>query len=116
MKTIESLIFLLVLTMGSTICPRLGSAASTSTISSTDRLRRYPSPSGRFDVVFEPLPKNWTHVQKARPGITRESTELYAVTLYPAQSNQPVNVMYFADEGTPPLPDQIMQSLLWSPT
>src|SRR5579872_3125128 len=79
--------------------------ASSATV--VNDLRRFPSPSGRYDVVFEPLPKDWTHVQKAQPGIVRETMEKYAVTMYPAKSNQPVNVMYFADEGTPPPPEEL---------
>ena len=114
MKTLQRILLLSLI--GMAFGPaRPGFAASTATVTVTDTMHRYPSPSGRYDVVFVPLEKDWTHVQKARPGIVRETTELYAVTLYPAKSNEPVNVMYFADEGAPPSPEAILQSLRWSP-
>ncbi len=95
--------------------PAVPSAFSTSSASAVSDMQRYPSPSGRYDVVFVPLPKDWTHTQKAVPGTVRQTRELYAVTFYPARSNQPLNVMYYADEGAPPAPESLLRTLLWSP-
>ena len=76
---------------------------------------RYHSPSGKFDLVVDLLPNDWSHYQKAVPGTAKESREQYAITLYVAKSSDPVNVFYYADTDPPLPPADIIHSMLWSP-
>lgn len=113
--TQRSFILLTAALVFSGLAPHQAAAASSSGTATSDNLQRYPSPSGRYDLVFEPLPKETAHVQKARSGVVHEARELYAVTLYPAKSNQPLNRLFFADAGDPPSPEELLPTLLWSP-
>ena len=75
---------------------------------------RFTSPTGRYEMLFEPLVDDWTHVQKAQPGVAREAREQYAISFYLAKSSAPLNVIYFSDSGTPPAPEAIVKSMQWS--
>ena len=66
---------------------------------------RFHSPSARFDLVLESLPKDWTHAQKARPGAAKASRDQYAIFLYVTGSSEPVNVIYYTDEDPPVTPE-----------
>jgi|GEM_PF-2398061 len=76
---------------------------------------RFQSPSGHYDILFEPLADDWTHAHKAQASIAAASMEQYAIAFSLAGSSAPVNVAYFSDAGTPLAPSTIMESMIWSP-
>jgi hypothetical protein len=76
---------------------------------------RFHSPSGRYDILLEPLTDDWTHVHKAQPGVAREATEQYALAVCVTGSTEALTVVYFSDSGTRPAPEAVVESILWSP-
>ena len=76
---------------------------------------RFHSPSGRFDLVVETLPDDWTHAHKAKPGAALASRDQYAIYFYVAKSSEPVNVLYYADADPPPAMEALIQTMQWSP-
>jgi len=76
---------------------------------------RYHSPSGRYELVFETLPDDWTHHHSATRGVSKETVDLYAIMLYPKGALEPVNAIYYADIPPAPSPEKLLQAMIWSP-
>jgi len=76
---------------------------------------RFHSPSGRFDILVQPLSDDWTHVKKAQEGAAKESMKQYGLDLYAAKSTEPVNSMVYSDLNPPMTPEELVRTMLWSP-
>ena len=76
---------------------------------------RYHSPSGRYELVFQTLPDDWTHHHNAIAGAAKETMDQYAIMLYPKGASEPVNAIYYADLPPAPSPEALIQTMVWSP-
>ncbi len=75
---------------------------------------RFQSPSGRFDILVRPLSDDWTHVQKAKDGVARESMKQYEIDFYAAKATEPVNSLIYSDLNPPVSPEEVIRTLAWS--
>jgi hypothetical protein len=76
---------------------------------------RFHSPSGKYDIVMQTLPDDWSSVKKADKGKAKGAMKQYGIDLYPARSSEPVNSIVYSDINPPMPPEQVLASMVWSP-
>ena len=76
---------------------------------------RFHSPSGKFDIIVQPLSDDWTHVKKAQDGVAKESMKQFGIDFYPVKSSGAVNSIIYSDLDPPMSPADLVGSMIWSP-
>lgn len=76
---------------------------------------RFKSPSGRFEMFFEPLTEDTTSHFFGRPHIPSGQTAQYVLYFYASGSSEAVSTDYYIDADPPKPPAEILSSMLWSP-
>jgi len=76
--------------------------------------QRFKSPSGKFEVIFQPVTEKVARLYEAQPADAGLKPK-YLLYFYKTGSSEPISTDWYTDADPPKPPADIVSSMLWSP-
>lgn len=80
----------------------------------TSSPERFKSPSGKFEVIFQPVTEKMVRLYEAQP-VDAGLKPKYLLYFYKTGSSEPISTDWYTDADPPKSPADIVPTLLWSP-